>query len=221
MYRIKGSDQKEYGPITADQVRQWIQENRLNRFSLAEKDGEPGWKPLGQFAEFADLFPAQPAGTAPAIPTGYSPVAGGFADPQVAAAKVKAPGILFVVFGVLGLLLTIAGPFLKPFYVDMMMNFFRSMNIPLDANAQAQMEAARNAGLGAGDIFGLVLGFTVNVLILIGGLKMMKLQAWGLALTAAILVMLPCGSFCCCLGLPLGIWAVILLNKPEVKGAFR
>lgn len=220
MYRIKGSDQKEYGPITAEQVRQWIQENRLNRFSVAEKDGEPGWKPLGQFAEFADLFPAQPAGMPTPVSAGYAPVVGALADPQAAAAKVKAPAILFVVFAVLGLLMTIAGPFLKPFYIDMFENFFRSMGM-LNAEAQAQMDAARNAGLGAGDIFGLVLGLTVNSLILIGGVKMMKLQTWGLALTAAILVMLPCGSFCCCLGLPLGIWAIILLNKPEVKGAFR
>ena len=59
MYRVQGADQKEYGPISAEQVQQWIRENRLNRFSLAEKDGEPDWKPLEQFPEFAKAFPGE------------------------------------------------------------------------------------------------------------------------------------------------------------------
>lgn len=38
---------------------------------------------------------------------------------------------------------------------------------------------------------------------------------------AAILAMIPCVSPCCLLGLPLGIWALIVLLKPEVKAAFQ
>ncbi len=33
--------------------------------------------------------------------------------------------------------------------------------------------------------------------------------------------MIPCVSPCCLLGLPLGIWALIVLVKPEVKAAFQ
>ena len=51
MYKVKGADQKDYGPISAEQVRQWIAENRLNRFSLAQGGESAGWKPLGQFPE--------------------------------------------------------------------------------------------------------------------------------------------------------------------------
>jgi hypothetical protein len=32
--------------------------------------------------------------------------------------------------------------------------------------------------------------------------------------------MLPC-SICCLVGLPIGIWAVVVLSKPEVKGTFH
>jgi predicted Zn finger-like uncharacterized protein len=38
--------------------------------------------------------------------------------------------------------------------------------------------------------------------------------------TACILAMIPCVN-CCILGLPFGIWGLVVLNKPEVKDAFR
>jgi hypothetical protein len=57
MYKIIGADQKEYGPITADQVRQWIAENRANGLTLARFE-EGAWKPLSTFAEFASVLPS-------------------------------------------------------------------------------------------------------------------------------------------------------------------
>jgi hypothetical protein len=67
MYYIQGADQKEYGPVSADQLRQWISENRLNRFSPARADGESLWKTLGDFPEFAEVLvgATPPASEAP------------------------------------------------------------------------------------------------------------------------------------------------------------
>jgi hypothetical protein len=65
------------------------------------------------------------------------------------------------------------------------------------------------------------LGILVSGLIFFGGLKMKRLESHGLAVTASILAMLPCTSPCCIIGLPLGIWALVVLSKPEVKSAFR
>lgn len=70
-----------------------------------------------------------------------------------------------------------------------------------------------------GIVFG-VIGIIVAGVIIFGGIKMKKLQSYGLALTAAIIAMIPCISPCCILGLPFGIWALIVLMKPEVKAAF-
>lgn len=58
MYRVLGADQNEYGPVTADQIRQWILERRLNANSLARTEGETGWKPLSFFPEFASSVQA-------------------------------------------------------------------------------------------------------------------------------------------------------------------
>ena len=58
MYKILGSDQKEYGPITGDQVRQWIAERRLHAQSLVRLDGSLTWIPLAQLPEFSAALAA-------------------------------------------------------------------------------------------------------------------------------------------------------------------
>jgi hypothetical protein len=50
---------------------------------------------------------------------------------------------------------------------------------------------------------------------------MKKLESYGLAMAASIIAMIPCVSPCCLLGLPIGIWALVVLMKPEVKSAFH
>ena len=226
MYKIKGADQKEYGPVSADQIRQWFKENRLNRFSLVESAETPGWRPLELVPEFNDLFPAAvpPAvggGGFQSAPVGAPVVA----DPVRAAAQLKVPGILLVVFAVFGLLMALSGPFTKKAMVSFSSTFtekiFDAMSQPMPPEVRASLDASKNQGFGVMDGFGMAMGLVSNVVMLIGALKMMKLESWGLALAAAILVMLPCGSCCCCLGIGLGVWVAILLSKPEIKGAFR
>ena len=55
MYKIVGGDQREYGPVTSDQVREWISTGRANAQTLASFEGAP-WKPLSTFPEFADAL---------------------------------------------------------------------------------------------------------------------------------------------------------------------
>jgi hypothetical protein len=40
-------------------------------------------------------------------------------------------------------------------------------------------------------------------------------------MTASVIAMIPCISPCCIVGLPIGIWAMVVLSKPEVKSAFH
>jgi uncharacterized membrane protein len=60
MYWVIGGDQKEYGPVTAEQVRQWIRENRLNKASRIRADGSTELRPLGDLPEFAGVFTQPP-----------------------------------------------------------------------------------------------------------------------------------------------------------------
>jgi hypothetical protein len=75
MYKIVGGDQREYGPATSDQIREWIATGRANGQTLASFEGSP-WKPLSTYPEFADaLRVASPPPLAPP-PGVYSTQAG-------------------------------------------------------------------------------------------------------------------------------------------------
>ena len=101
---------------------------------------------------------------------------------------------------------------------------FRVLGIGLMAGASASGGAP--PGQAAGQTIGMILGGIFDVLslilpvvMLIGAIKMKNLQNYGLAITSCIIAMLPIHC-CCILGLPFGIWGVVMLNKPEVKDAF-
>jgi len=60
MYKILGGDGKEYGPISAATLRQWISEGRANAQTQVQAEGASGWTALGQLGEFAPLFNVPP-----------------------------------------------------------------------------------------------------------------------------------------------------------------
>jgi hypothetical protein len=64
------------------------------------------------------------------------------------------------------------------------------------------------------------VGILVAAFIIYASLKMKDLKQWGICVTASILAMIPCISPCCIVGLPIGIWCLVVLMRPEVKNAF-
>jgi hypothetical protein len=52
MYKIIGADGKEYGPVPAEVVRQWLVEGRANAQTRVLPEGAAEWKPLGELPEF-------------------------------------------------------------------------------------------------------------------------------------------------------------------------
>lgn len=53
MYKVLGSDQKIYGPVSVAQIRQWQAEGRVNNATLLLAEGSNEWKPLSSAPEFA------------------------------------------------------------------------------------------------------------------------------------------------------------------------
>jgi hypothetical protein len=66
--------------------------------------------------------------------------------------------------------------------------------------------------IGSSILTGLLTSF--------GALRMMSLSSRGLAMFGSIVAMLPCVSGCCLVGLPVGIWCLVVLARPEVKAGF-
>jgi hypothetical protein len=200
MYKIIGADGKEYGPITQDQLRAWITEGRANAQTKVLGPGAVEWKSLSEFPEF---FSASVAAPPPQPFPGAAPLGGSALE------KVNGPALglmilagINLVLGALALILNLVGA-----------SFMATQNMP--DQAWASMYS------GTIGIVSNALGILVSGLIFFGGLKMKRLESHGLAVTASILAMLPCTSPCCIIGLPLGIWALVVLSKPEVKSAFR
>lgn len=96
MFKLLGTDQKEYGPVSADQIRQWIAQGRANSQTKAQAARTTDWKPLADFPEFGDaLQTAAPPAGQPA------PAAG--AQPPAAPPKTSGLGVTSLVLGCLGL----------------------------------------------------------------------------------------------------------------------
>jgi uncharacterized membrane protein len=63
MYTIIGGDGKEYGPVTAEQVRSWVSGGRANLDTRVKAAGSEEWKRIGDCQEF--YGPGPSAGAPP------------------------------------------------------------------------------------------------------------------------------------------------------------
>jgi hypothetical protein len=69
MYKIIGQDGREYGPVSAEQLRRWIAENRVEIRTPVFTDSAQDWTFVGLLPEFAGHFP----GAAPHAPPPIAP----------------------------------------------------------------------------------------------------------------------------------------------------
>lgn len=219
MYRIQGSDNKEYGPIPLETIRQWIGERRLNKDSLACLEGEGVWKPLGQFPEFADLLAAASvAYAAPVGAVGAAPVDPALAH-STATGMVKVPALLMLIFALISAIASVTMGMMSLSGNDVGQILMKSMGINPPQPPPEQLAMQQNFTRISG-IVNVVLGPVWNGFVAFGAVRMMRLRSRGLALTASILSVIPCFSICCLITMPIGIWGLVVLCKPEVKSQF-
>ena len=50
MYKILGGDGNEYGPVSADTLRQWVREGRANALTQVKAEGTTQWQALSAIA---------------------------------------------------------------------------------------------------------------------------------------------------------------------------
>lgn len=68
MFTIIGGDGKEYGPVTLEQVRNWVADGRANLETQAKRTGDEQWRRLGDFAEFNEAGTPQPPPSSVPVP---------------------------------------------------------------------------------------------------------------------------------------------------------
>lgn len=211
MYKIIGGDLKQYGPISAADVRKWLAEGRLNAQSLVQVYGDIEWKQLSQFPEFADVLTVHSAAENEPLPSAAPAAAN--TEHEAALKRVKGPAIALMATAGLGLAYYGVSGLFTLFTGGVMFHQQMPPDIPPQMQALIQDMQGPMAG-----VISLAIA-ALNGFVLFAAIKMLRLQNHGLATVASVAAMLPCQ--CCCLfGLPFGIWALVVLNKPEVKSQF-
>jgi hypothetical protein len=129
------------------------------------------------------------------------------------ASQVSGPSIGLLVTGIIGGIFSLLGLF---------MSFLGTSISSLMADRFSEFDD-RYAEMfeGAAGIASSFIGIVVAAFIIYAALKMKELSQYGLCMAASILAMIPCISPCCIIGLPIGIWCLIVLSRPEIKTAFR
>lgn len=150
-------------------------------------------------------------------------------DTGTARARVLAPAICLIVVGVLNLFMA-AAPALYG------MGAAKVTPEQLEQEMQKQnpkaLQDATSQGWTIADIRNMLiygsfsvagLDFLVSFLVILGGVRMLMLKNYILAVFAAILAAIPFVSCsgCCGFGAVAGLWALIVLINPDVKASFQ
>lgn len=219
MYYIIGGDGKQYGPISEGELRKWIAEGRLNQHSMAKAEGDAEFRALGAFPEIADAFgpAAPPAGMAP-------PIGAGTGAQQAALDRVRVPAIGLIISAVISLVMSVIG--LIELIVSSASNSIQQIDSQMAQLDNPQLQQFVDKILhffyGPFGIINAIFQLIIATLILIGAIKMLKLQSYEFAFAAAILSVIPCITPCCgwLVALIFGIWSMTVLAKSDVKSQF-
>lgn len=129
------------------------------------------------------------------------------------------PGIAMLVVGLLGIAATAFYLVVfAQFDAQEMQNMLKQQQ-PDMPQEQVEMTAQFMTGATARTFHGIFLG--IDVLIVLGGIALLTRRLYALAVVASILAMINVDGCCCLLGLPVGIWSLLALMRPDVSAAFR
>lgn len=216
-YKIVGGDRREYGPVDEAQVRQWIAEGRANGDTLVQSEGGV-WKKLSQYPEFADVLPAvTPPSLAVAPAPSVSAVVPGLSDPKRA---VSGPALALLITAIMDLAMTLFGVLAGAMGWTVGVAG-HGMMAPGHGFGDPDLDQLIGWLSGPVGMIGNVFSIVIKGVIIAGALRMMSLRSYGLCMVAAVLAVIPCTAPCCCLGIAAGIWALVVLTRPEVKEAFH
>ena len=135
--------------------------------------------------------------------------------------KVKPPAIALIVLAALGVLYSLFTLLTSAVSREMSEQFLQGIRDSMAEQGAEVPPFLESMIVGASGI-GLalaVLNTAVWGFVLFGAVRMIQLRSRSLCVAAAVAALLP--TQCCCgLGIAFGIWALIVLNRPDVRTAF-
>ena len=160
------------------------------------------------FGDFNNPYqsPAGNFGPAPNAPYGFQ------TPRDQALQRVKWPAIFLICLAPLGMILAV---------VDL---GFRIANWGDLSMLGPNPRPGAEQGFYAGQIGSMVIdvaALVLQIVVIYGSVQMMQLRSLTWARAANIISVIPCLSACCLLGIPFGIWGLVLLNDPGIKQHFE
>ena len=150
---------------------------------------------------------------------------------EMARMSVATPAVFLIINGLLGLVLLglLAVPFVfQPhMFVDWVKDLVAQQPPGPEKLANEQkieeMEAVvnqhRDEYIRQNAVI-LSIGALFNLIAVVGGLYMRRLSGYTFCMIGAVVSVIPIATGCCISGIPFGIWALIVLSRPEIKAAF-
>ncbi|MDC0574530.1 hypothetical protein OAO39_01225 [Pirellulaceae bacterium] len=132
-------------------------------------------------------------------------------DDSAAKALVKPPAMILMILSIISIVLSVGILIFSAGQIDMAIfeDFTRA-----DPDEQ---EKAVNV---IGNVVGSILSIPFHIFFIFGCKKMMRLESKSVVWMMLILAVIPCCTPCC-VGLPIGIWGIVVMNDPIVKLAFK
>jgi hypothetical protein len=86
----------------------------------------------------------------------------------------------------------------------------------------SNIDTSTPEGLGelTGGVVAILLFFVMTGAVILGSICMIRMKGYSGAVTAAMAAVVPCCSPFFLLGIPFGIWALIVLMRADVRAAF-
>jgi hypothetical protein len=141
---------------------------------------------------------------------------------------VKGPAIALLVTGLLGLAgnvlfaaFGVVDGFVMPLTTQSEAEWAAAARVPENQAEYEKMRADRQRNQ-AQSVMAIVmlLSFTMaSAMAAWAGFNMMKLKSYWLSMAGSIAAM-PAGCLCCFAGVPVGIWSIVTLLRPEVSSSF-
>lgn len=140
-------------------------------------------------------------------------------DRETIRQRVNGPAIALMAYGGLSVLSSLLG-LVNSLLVSMGIQLYDLDQFGNYGDIDPQFQQMLNMTSGVSGLFGAVIGLVIAGVMIFGAMKMRNLQLWGFSLAAAILAIIPCFGCCCLIGMPIGIWATVILFDADVKAAF-
>ena len=132
-------------------------------------------------------------------------------DDSAAKALVKPPAMILMILSIISIVVSVGVLFFFAGEIDVAV---------LEDLTRANSDEQEKAVEVIGNVVGVILSIPFHLFFIYGCKKMMKLESKSVVWMMLILAVIPCCTPCC-VGLPIGIWGIVVMNDPIVKLAFK